>query len=99
MAPAAGGAQVDAYPEAKQSFRCSCRDSTTRAAHGRVKSDVGLYANSGCPQESRASGRAIDDRARLEGPRCATSAEAPDVVADISASALGSDRGSRFLHN
>src|SRR5438067_6553382 len=41
--------------------------------------------------------RAIDDRARLEGPRCATSAEAPDVVADIAASAVGGDRGGRFL--
>lgn len=44
-------------------------------------------------------GRAINDRAHLEGPRRATSAEAPDVVADVFASALGSDRGRRFLHD
>jgi transposase InsO family protein len=47
MAPAAGGAYVDVYEEAKQPFWCSCRDPTTRAAHGRGKSDVGLHANLG----------------------------------------------------
>jgi len=34
MAPAAGGAQMDVYEEAKQPFWCSGRDPTTRAAHG-----------------------------------------------------------------
>src|SRR5262245_2914185 len=97
MAPAAGGAQVDVSRWAKQAFWCSCRDPTARAAHGRGKSEVGLHANSGRPRESGAPGRAIDDRAYLEGPRSATSAEATDVVADVSASTLGSDRRSRFL--
>ena len=32
---------------------------------------------------------AIDDRAHLEGPRCATSTEAPDVVADVFCERIG----------
>ena len=57
----------------------------------------GLYANSGCPHECRPPDRALDDRAHPQGPRCVTSAEAPDVMADVFASALASDRGDRFL--
>src|SRR5438445_2073820 len=97
MAPAAGGAQVDVHEEAHQPFWCSRRDPTTCAAHGRGKSDVGLYAHSGCSQESRAPDRAIDDRAHPKGPRSATRTDAPDVMADFSASTLGSHLGSRLL--
>jgi hypothetical protein len=55
------------------------RDPTARGADGRGKLDVGLHADSACPQESRAPGRTIDGRADLEGPRSATSADAPDL--------------------
>jgi len=60
---------------------------------------VGLYAHSRCRQESRAPGRALDDRAHLEGPGLAAGAAAPDLVADVSTGALGDDRGGRFLHD
>ena len=60
---------------------------------------MGLHADPGCSQESRASGRTIDGRAHLESPGSASGAESSDVMADVSASALGSDRGSRFLYD
>src|ERR1051325_8072135 len=97
MVPAVGGAQVDAREEAGQSFRCSRRDSTTRATHGRGKPDLGLHAHSGCPHEPRAPYRTIDDRARAESARCPAGADSPDVVADVSASALGSDHRADFF--
>src|SRR5215467_3980903 len=98
MAPAPGGAQVDVSKETNP-WRCAGRNPATGGAHGRGKSDVGLHADSGRPEESRAPGRAINDRAHLEGPRPVTSAEAPDIVANVSASALGSDRRGRFLYD
>jgi hypothetical protein len=44
-------------------------------------------------------GRPIDGRAHLEGTRSATCSEPPDVVADVSASALGSDHGDGLLYD
>src|SRR5262249_56266795 len=90
--------EMDVYEEAAQPEGPPSRDRATRAAHGRGKSDVGLHADSRCPQESRTPGRPIDGRAHLEGSRSATRAEPPDVVADVSTSALGSDRRGRFLY-
>src|SRR5262249_5239625 len=37
----------------------------------------GVHADPGCPQQSRAPGGTIDDRAHLEGPRSAPSAQTP----------------------
>jgi hypothetical protein len=60
MAPAAGGAQVDVNEEAKPPFWCSCGDPTTRAAHGRGKSEVGATREFRVP--SRISGTRSGDR-------------------------------------
>ena len=99
MASATGGAQVDVHESATEPAACRGRDPTACRADGRGKLNLGLHAHSGCPQESRAPGRTLDDRAHLESPRSAIRADAPDVVADVSASALGSDRGGRFLYD
>ena len=75
------------------------RDPATGGAHGGGQSDVGLHADSGCPEECWAPGRAIDDRAHPEGPRSATRAAASSLVADLSASALASGRRGRLLYD
>src|SRR5205807_1739765 len=65
------------HMKANRPSRCPCRDPATRGAHGRGKSEVGLHADSGCSQESRAPGRTIDHRAHFESLGCAAGAEAP----------------------
>jgi transposase InsO family protein len=75
-------AQVDLSEEAIQPPRRAGRNPTLGRAHGRRESHVGVHADPGCPQESRTPGRTLDGRAHFEGPRSATRAEPPDVVAD-----------------
>ena len=59
----------------------------------------GLHTDPRRTEERRASGRTIDDRPDPEGPGDFSRAGSADLVADVPASALGSDRWGRFLHD
>jgi hypothetical protein len=60
---------------------------------------MGLYANPRRLEERGPSGGTLDDRPDLEGTGHTASARAADVLVDVSASALGRDRGGRFFHH
>ena len=63
------------------------------------RSDLGLYANPRCLEESGPPGRALDDCAHLEGGRHPTQPRTPHDVADVHAGALAGAPGGRFFHD
>jgi len=55
--------------------------------------NLGLHADPRRAQESRTSGRPLDDRSNSERPRVAAGAAATDLLADVLARPLGRDCG------
>ena len=86
------------YAESPDGAVCG-RDPSARRADGRGESDVGLHADPRRAEERRPSRGPLDHSADPEGRRAAAGPAAPDVVADVSASALGRDRRRGFLHD
>src|SRR5450830_2039104 len=74
-------------------------DSASGTADGRGESLMGLHADRRRAEERRPSGQPVDDRPDPESGWRATRTRATDLVADVSAGALGRDRGRRFLHD
>ena len=58
---------------------------------------MGLYPDRRCVEECRPSGQPLDDRSDPKGARGSAGARTADVVANISAGALGRDRGADFF--
>src|SRR6059058_4695516 len=99
MASAADRAQADVCEGAAPSFGRSRRNPLARGADGGGESHLGLHADPRRTEERGASGRTIDDRSNPQGAGDPAGAGATDVVASVSAGALGRDRGRGFLHH
>ena len=60
---------------------------------------MGLHTDARRPESRRASRGPLDHRSHIESARPGPSARAPDLLADVSAGALGRDCRSRLLHH
>jgi hypothetical protein len=98
VAPPADRPEVDIC-DAPESSRCARRDPAVGGADGGRESHVGLNADPRGAEKRGASRGPLDDRADSQGARPTSRARAADVVAHISARALGRDRRRGFLHD
>jgi putative transposase len=97
MAPATHRAEMDLCRQAARTAGRGQGDPATRRAYGRREPNLGLHSHSWGPEERWVSSGAIDDCPDPEGEGYSADACAADVLADISAGALGRARRGGFL--
>ena len=99
LASSVGGPQVDVCARQWRASRTTSAPSSAGHSDGDGESDVGLYADPGCLEESRALHWPISDRAHPARAGHSAGSGASDDVAYVCASALVRAPCRRFLHD